>query len=57
MIIRAQVFDGVDDGDDEEDHHREPHSHMEVQVADGLVKDGFGRYAAQESCCNRVDQQ
>lgn len=57
MIVGPQVFNGINDADDKEDHHGEPHGDVKIEVADGLIEDGLGWYMAQEAGDESIKKQ
>jgi hypothetical protein len=49
--------DGIDHGYREEDHHREPHAYMVVEVPDGLLQLPDGGYREQQTPDDGVGEQ
>jgi hypothetical protein len=57
MIAGTQVFNGIDQGNNEKNHHTEPHGYMEIEIPDRFIQDGLGRNSAQEAHYESIDQK
>jgi hypothetical protein len=44
-----KVSHGINQRNDKKDHHAEPHGHVEIEIADGFIKNPPGRNRAEKT--------